>query len=252
MLGRSIFFGDINGDGYEDIAIGAMYYSSYTGRVYIVHGTAAGIPGGSVSAIASTIFTGEGTTNDLGRSVVVGDINGDGYADIAMGADYYNNQQGQVYIFYGSAGGITTPANIATEADVVLTGAAISNRFGYSLAMGDINRDGCMDLGVGASRVPSNYIGRAYVYLGSGSGLITPAHFDQIGAGTWYYMGYGIGFCDMNGDGYTDFIASEHGYSSMRGQVHIFNGSSSGISWPPSATVSGGNAGDYFGKSITP
>ena len=252
-MGTSLAFGDIDGDGFEDIAIGATGYATNTGRVYILHGSSGGITSFiDINASADTIFTGEDVNDTLGRSVVIADINGDGYSDIAMGANGHTNYQGRVYIFNGSATGITTPADINASANTILNGLTIDDYYGYSLAVGDVNRDGFMDLGVGAPNADDNWSGRSYVYLSSGTGLITSANQIFTGGGTWYYMGWGIGFSDMNGDGYADYIVSQYGFSTGTGLFQIYNGNASGTSNSLNATRYGGVVYYYFGYSVTP
>ena len=251
-FGTSIAFGDINGDGYADLGAGAPVFNTSQGRVYLFHGGASGIS--SVTAPScTTIFTGETTSISLGQSVVFGDVNGDGYADIVMGAPTHTSDQGRIYAFHGSSGGISTPADISVSADTIINGeAATISYFGCSLAIGDVNGDGYLDLGIGAFKFDNNDIGRAYVYLGSSSGLVAIANFAITGGGTFYYMGQGIGFSDINSDGYSDFLVSEWGFSSSRGQFHTFLGSSSGTAAASSATITGENVNDSFGINITP
>ena len=149
--------GDVNGDGYADVVVGAQGYSSSIGRAYVYLGTASGLP-----TAAATTLTGEAASNLFGGSVApAGDVNGDGYADVVVGAKGYSTSTGRVYVYLGSATGLATPA--ATT----LTGEAASDEFGGSVApAGDVNGDGYADLVVGARRYSSS-TGRAYVYLGS-------------------------------------------------------------------------------------
>ncbi|MFA5010312.1 MAG: integrin alpha [Ignavibacteria bacterium] len=79
--------GDVNGDGYDDIIVGAYIYSSSTGRVYIYYG------GLTQHFNADIILTGEATDNYFGRCVsTAGDVNGDGYSDIIVGAYGYSSK----------------------------------------------------------------------------------------------------------------------------------------------------------------
>ncbi|MCP4130865.1 MAG: hypothetical protein GY754_07770 [bacterium] len=249
-FGGSIAFGDVNGDGYEDIAVGATGYGTNdNGRVYIFHASSGGISSmGAVSA--NTTFSGETDNIQLGSSVVWGDINGDGYADIAMGADRHTTDTGRVYIFHGSSGGIASPANVSSFADEKMDGGATDDYYGNALAMGDIDNDGYADLCVGAPKVGADYIGRFYVYLGTGSGINTTANQTVTGGGTYYYLGESIGFSDINGDGYADLIAGEQGYSSSRGQFHLFNGSVTGIGATATTTIIGDSTQIKFGYSV--
>jgi hypothetical protein len=146
--------GDVNGDGYDDIIIGASNYSSNTGRAYIYYG------GLSMSTIANVILTGGATNNYFGRSVsTAGDVNGDGYSDVIVGAYGYTTSTGRAYIYFGGA----IMNNIA---DITMTGEATFNLFGISVsAAGDVNGDGFSDVLVGANGFNSS-TGRAYIFLG--------------------------------------------------------------------------------------
>ena len=81
--------GDVNGDGYADVIVGADGYSSDTGRAYVYHGG-----GDGLSASPAFTATGEATDNNFGFSVAgAGDVNGDGYADVIVGAYGYSSPQ---------------------------------------------------------------------------------------------------------------------------------------------------------------
>jgi len=255
-LGEGIGCGDINGDGYEDIAIGSPYYNSFdnTGQVYIFYGSSSGISS-TDTTFANTTITGEATATRFGNSIFIGDINGDGFMDLTAAAEDYNTNYGQVYIFHGTPSGITDGIiNTDITPNTILTGGGVDFWYGLSLAMGDVNRDGYMDIGVGAKK-DTSCTGESYVYVGGSGGLNTTAIFTETGASTWHYMGYGIGFCDTNGDGYGDFIAGERGYNSFQGRFHVFNGNSSGLSGTASAIRLGETsptADSSLGYSVTP
>ena len=107
--------GDVNGDGYADVIAGALYYDngqSNEGAAFVYHGSASGL-----SATPAAILEPNQANARLGWSVAgAGDINGDGYADVIVGAIFYDNgedDEGGVFVYYGSASGLsTTPAVI--------------------------------------------------------------------------------------------------------------------------------------------
>ncbi|MEO8664044.1 MAG: integrin alpha [Ignavibacteria bacterium] len=136
--------GDVNGDGYDDIIIGAYGYNSNTGRAYIYFG------GSIMNTVADLVLTGEATGNDFGFSVsTAGDVNGDGFSDVIVGAYGYSSNTGRAYIYFGGA-------SMNNSADVVMTGETTNNQFGYSVSSaGDVNGDGYSDVITGAYRYSS-------------------------------------------------------------------------------------------------
>ncbi len=231
----------MNGDGYDDVVLGAYGYNSYTGRAYLYLGSATGL-----SSTAATTLDGETTSSMFGVSVAsAGDVNGDGYDDVVVGATYYNSQTGRAYVFTGSATGLSSTA--ATTLD----GETTSSYFGYSAAgAGDVNGDGYDDVGVGAYGYNS-FTGRAYLYLGSASGLSSFAVTTLDGELTLNYFGYSVaGTGDVNGDGYDDVVLGAYGYNSYTGRAYVYPGSASGLSSTAATTLNGETTNKVFGYSV--
>ncbi|MBK6505109.1 MAG: FG-GAP repeat protein [Ignavibacteria bacterium] len=114
--------GDVNGDGYPDVVVGAYGYSSGTGRVYVFYG------GASMNSVSDVTMTGEAISNAYGYSVSnAGDVNGDGYSDVLVGAHGNNSSRGKAYIYFGSA-------SMNNVADVTFLGEAVGNLFGFSVS----------------------------------------------------------------------------------------------------------------------
>ncbi|HEU5310486.1 MAG TPA: FlgD immunoglobulin-like domain containing protein, partial [Candidatus Eisenbacteria bacterium] len=151
-FGASLAVGDTNGDGFEDVIVGAFGHASFTGRAYVFHGG----PGGD--GVADLTLSGELTSDNFGLSVgFAGDVNADGFGDIIAGAYGHGLQKGRAYVYYGGPGADAT-------ADLVLDGDGSIQGLGNAVASaGDINRDGFGDLVVGASAFSSNR-GRAHVF----------------------------------------------------------------------------------------
>src|SRR3990167_2469730 len=215
-FGSSLASGDFNADGKTDLAVGARGYSTSTGRAYIFYNDGV-YP--SDAASADIIITGETTSNYFGWSLTAGDFNADGKTDLAVGAYIYSSNTGRAYIFYNDGSIPTT----AATADVIITGGATSNYFGYSLTAGDFNADGKTDLAVGAYRY-SSHTGRAYIFYNDGSIPTTAATADVIltGEATDICFGYSLTAGDFNADGKTDLAVGARSYSSFTGRAYIF------------------------------
>ncbi|MFZ5475325.1 MAG: MopE-related protein [Myxococcota bacterium] len=243
-LGRAVAgIGDVNFDGYDDVAVGAPAYSSSTGRVYVYHGSRTGL-----STSASTTLTGPASSAYFGRAVEgAGDVNGDGFEDLLVGADGVSSSAGAAYVYYGSATGV------ASSASVTLSGSSASSYFGYAVAgAGDVNGDGYKDVVVGAYGAGGSTIGEAYVFHGGFLGLSTAASTTMTGPGALASFGIDVdGAGDVNGDGYDDVIVGGSSYNSGRGHVEIHLGSSSGVSSTADRTLTGDAALEYFGASVS-
>jgi hypothetical protein len=114
--------------------------------------------GSSMNNTADVTMTGEGTSNQFGCSVSgTGDLNGDGYGDVIVGAAAGNGfLTGRAYVYFGGS-------TMDNTADVTVTGETTNTNFGCSVSnAGDVNHDGMIDIIIGDSGYPYN--GKAYIY----------------------------------------------------------------------------------------
>lgn len=194
--------GDVNGDGFADIVVGAQSSGGPAGQAFIYAGT-----GDGVLTTPLSILENPGT-GQLGHDVAAaGDVNGDGFADVLVGA-YLNVPAGQAFIYNGSADGPDSAPSAVLDNPLSLVGG----RFGIAVsAAGDINGDGLWDVMV------SDYIwtetfdeeGAAFLFLGTPSGLDTECFqtirspsAEESGFFGWRMASVG----DVNRDGLGDVL----------------------------------------------
>jgi len=230
--------GDINGDGYADVVVGAPGYDNDetidAGRVFVYHLKAAGLP-----VPPNWTVEGDQAGAQLGNSVATaGDVNGDGFSDLIVGAYLHDNGQtdeGAAFVYHGSYGGLSEGPTWHEEGPE--NTFTIGSHLGYSVATaGDVNGDGQADVIVGAPLFDNGELleGRVYVYYGGGFGAWT-AEGDE------YASGFGTSVAtagDVNGDGYSDVIigapyADPNDVTANEGRVYVYHGSEQGLRGVP-------------------
>ncbi len=217
--------GDVNGDGLDDLIVGAYYKNGQAGRSYVVFGKSdngainlAAVAGGT----GGFAINGEAASDNSGYSVSsAGDVNGDGLADLIVGASSSNAGAGRSYVVFGKSdnAAINLSEVAAGTGGFVINGQSSLDHSGYSVSSaGDVNGDGFADLIVGAYGAYGGDLsrpGRSYVVFGKSSG--TAINLSEVAAGTGGFVingqsaddqsGRSVSSAgDVNGDGLADLI----------------------------------------------
>jgi hypothetical protein len=252
QLGTSVASaGDVNGDGYSDLIVGAPFYDSGEtdeGAAFVFLGGPTGVAAGTPASASATLQSNQANAQ-LGTSVAAaGDVNGDGYADVIVGAPLYDDGQtdeGAAFVFLGGPAGVASQSAAAAYARFESDQA--SAHLGASVAdAGDVNGDGRSDVIVGAPLYDAGQTdeGAAFVFVAGASGLAsgTPAtaqatlQSDQANA----HLGASVAAAgDVNGDGYADVIVGAPQYSdgaAASGRALLVRGSATGID-PNAVTI---------------
>lgn len=273
--GATLLVADVNGDGVPDIIIGAGSASGPGGarpgggEVYVVFGRKSPTPFPATldlavqgSSGADVTFYGTASNDNFGKSITTGDFNGDGVADILVGAPAFDGpggtrvDAGAAYLFFGHKSPSTFPVTLDTatsSADVTIYGAVANDQLTSSLVQGamnagDLNGDGIKDIvlgarfsgGAGGARPTS---GAAYIIFGRNT---FPASLDMAvqgssGADVTIYGptsgdelsdgdGGNLGVGDFNHDGIPDLLigarnaSGPSGTRSGAGQAYVLFG----------------------------
>jgi hypothetical protein len=202
--------GDVNGDGYDDVLIGVDNADSSDGVAYLVYGPVP--PGITDLSQADARFEG-GNNDSAGSAVSLGDVDGDGYDDVLIGA----RGERAAYLFYGGNGlaELSGTYDLTTSAHVTFTDSGSYDwATGETGAMtGDVDGDGLADILIGDTSYsfPGSYAGAAYIntafYPPFGSVDLATAAYTMTGQAANDYLTYGLGFAgDVNGDGHDDIL----------------------------------------------
>ncbi|MBU4154396.1 MAG: integrin alpha, partial [Proteobacteria bacterium] len=289
--------GDVNGDGFDDLIVGAISGDdggSYAGEAYVVFGGAGGfetVDGSGRRVIDLTTFSasqgfiiqGDVGNDFAGRSASsAGDVNGDGFDDLivgAIGGDDGGSYAGEAYVVFGGAGGFGIPdgagrqvidlTTLSASQGFIIQGDEAGDRAGFSVSSaGDINGDGFDDLIVGApfSDDGGSYSGEAYVVFGGAGGFGTvdvsgrqvidltslnasqgfiiqgDAMIDQAGRSV-------SSAGDVNGDGFDDLMVGAIGGDdggNQAGEAYVVFGGAAGTESTVAVSRTGTGPADNF------
>jgi hypothetical protein len=262
--GRAIApIGDLNGDGYADFAAGAPGASADTGLVIIDFGAESGVD----LSIALVRF-GWQAGEQFGSAIAAGDVNGDGFVDVLIGAPGHSLQTGPggaAYLYFGG------PNGLADQPGWTLVSNQPSSRLGEALTIADFNDDGFADIAVGAPLYDYDLpeTGAVFVFYGSPQGLpgganATPlnANWAVYGWSSFEHFGAALDASgSVNGDSFADLIVGAPGYGSASfpnttggeawGGVYGFWGSETGLNEWDDWFVTEYASGSQFGAAVT-
>ncbi len=264
--------GDVNGDGFDDLIIAAQFadqsgaVDDNEGESYLVFGGAANLAAldlgdgtadgmielAELDGTTGYVFKGIDVTDRSGNAVAsAGDVNGDGFDDLIIGAkdadqSAGDNDEGESYLVFGGAAnlaaldladgradGMIELASLTAASGYLFKGSNVEDNAGDSVAAaGDVNGDGIDDLIIGAAEAGSgtNDEGEAYVVFGGAANLaaLDAADGTTDGMITMANVGPGTGLVirgidpedelagsvsaagDVNGDGFDDLIIGAH------------------------------------------
>jgi hypothetical protein len=252
-FGQSVgYAGDVNGDGFGDVVIGAPYNdasANAAGRAYIYFGGSP-LPSGVMLALPAPTQA----HAHFGWSVAgVGDVNGDGRSDVLVGARLFgsgpNRARGRAYLYLGGSPMSTTAARF-------YDGAAADDWFGQCVAgVGDVNADGLADFAVGAvyNDAGGSAAGSASVYFGGATLPGAPAVV-ILGPHADAQAGWSIAGGRFDNDPYAEVLVGARMADApgrrAAGAILVVRGGTS-PSPTPMFTLHGVSAGDHLGESVS-
>lgn len=256
-FGASVGAADFNRDGFMDIVVGArgdvVGQGMSKGMAYIYLGSAAGI-----ATTPAIVLSGEQAKGEFGRTLTAGDVNGDGYGDVIVGAHGTDagkgTHQGRVFVYYGG------PRGIGAAPALALTGENRGDEYGRTFDVVDMDGDGINELLVGASGHTGalSTQGKIYIYRGTKQGLDPQPWFTRAGDNADDEFGRSLAGADVNGDGHMDLIVGMPGLTgagkgarvTVPGSMYVFHGSARGIATTPAFKATAAVVGAHLGEGL--
>ncbi|MBN1335841.1 MAG: FG-GAP repeat protein [Deltaproteobacteria bacterium] len=256
--GSTLAAGDVSGDGIEDILVGAPYQDAggtNAGVACLVLGPVQGMYN---LALPDASIAGEHEGDRLGTALASADANNDGIHDLLIGAngeDTSGTDAGAVYLFHGPVEGAVS----ASQSDAKIVAEAQADGLGYSLAFGEFDGDGILDVLVGVpyQGAGGSSAGAAYVVLGPVAGTLDlgSAETKLVGEVMGDFAGNPVATRDLDGDGLGDLLVGAIGDDAggtSAGAVYVVLRPLAG-SWSLSdadAKIVGEEAGDLAGWAL--
>ncbi len=275
-FGIELAAGDVNGDGNDDLVIGAPGEAEGRGRVHVIFGSGIGLTGGGnqLWQLGTGGLPGVGAPADLfGSQIDIGDFNGDGFGDIAASSPGEDQASGSVTIIPGSSFGPTSTGSQNFRQGLGGIGDQFSenDQFGSTLAVGDFNFDGLSDLAI-ATDGEDEDAGIVQIVFGSVDGLNGEGSqlFGQGRGGLGGtaqaddFFGRALAAGNFGGDMADDLIIGSPGEDGglLKGIIQTLLGNSpgpqinaivsSGLGLPAITTLSPNTLATVFGEDLFP
>ena len=252
--------GDVNGDGLDDVIVGTPLWNAGpqdVGRVAVHHGS--GLDPNGLEPLAAWVRTGTQGGEQLGFAVAGGgDVDGDGYGDVVIGAPGWDlawgSDQGEIRVFLGG------PAGLAATPVFAVAGIYDGDGFGTAVALGDTSGDGLADVIVGAplsddtdtEAAPDG--GVVAVYPGTPSGPQAIDYSFLKGTTPGEHFGASVTVIPRaDGDEFGELLVGAPGYSVGgvgRGRAQLFGGTPGATSDTIRWEVVGVAPGDGLGSAV--
>ncbi len=289
--GAATSAGDINGDGIDDVIIGAVSASPngniYAGQSYLLFGNSLSFPSSfelsTLDGSNGVIINGINAFDRAGRVGAAGDINGDGLDDFVIGAPGVDangiDEPGACYVIFGTTAGFESPfqlSDLNNESGFVINGIARRDRLAAASEAGDFNHDGVDDLLLSSTFADINGelgVGQVYIVFGKTTGFGDRFDLSDLdgengliinGRREFDFTGNSLSQAgDVNGDGIDDILigamSADYSGNTAAGLAYLVYGSDSGLEHPfelndldeTNGAIFSGDVSDQAGNSVS-